>query len=133
MDEIQNIPRWELFLTRLRETKKIIITGSNSKLLSGELATHLMGRHTDFTLFPFSFREYLKYKGLEVVRDILTTKERARLFKELNDYLIFGGFPERFKFGNAMLRIIYSDIITKDIILRHRIKMVEEIKKSQNT
>ncbi|MEM2089149.1 MAG: ATP-binding protein [Thermoproteota archaeon] len=129
LDEVQNIPKWELFATRLRETKKVIITGSSSKLLSGELATHLTGRHIDFTLFPFSFREHLKYRGLEVSKDVLMTKERARLFNELNDYLILGGFPERFKFGSTIPRIIYSDIITKDIILRHRIKMVEEVKK----
>lgn len=129
LDEVQNVPRWELFVTRLRETKKVIITGSNSKLLSGELATHLTGRHVDFTLFPFSFREHLKYKGLEISKDVLTTKEKARLFTELKDYLVFGGFPERFKFGKAILRVIYSDIITKDIVLRHRIKMIEEVKK----
>lgn len=117
----------------MRETKKVIITGSNSKLLSGELATHLTGRHVDFTLFPFSFREYLKYKGLEISKDVLTTKEKARLFTELKDYLVFGWFPERFKFGKAILRVIYSDIITKDIILRHRIKIIEEVKKLQNT
>lgn len=128
LDEIQNVPRWELFLTRLRKTKKVIIMGSNSKLLSGELATYLTGRHIDFTLFPFGFREYLKYKGLEIARDGLTTKERARLFNELNDYLIFGGFPERLKFGNLILRIIYSGIITKDIILRHRVKMWKRLK-----
>ncbi|MEM2821893.1 MAG: AAA family ATPase, partial [Thermoproteota archaeon] len=70
LDEVQNVPRWELFVTRLRETKKVIITGSDSKLLSGELATHLTGRHVDFTLFPFSFREHLKYKGLEISKDV---------------------------------------------------------------
>ena len=55
-DEIQNIQGWEPFVSRLRKTKRIILTGSNSKLLSGELATSLTGRHVDFTLFPFSFK-----------------------------------------------------------------------------
>jgi predicted AAA+ superfamily ATPase len=53
LDEIQNIYGWELFANRPRRTKKVIITGSNSKLLSGELATHLTGRYLDFILYPF--------------------------------------------------------------------------------
>src|SRR3989338_2363915 len=55
LDEVQNVSHWELFANRLRRTKKVIVTGSNSKLLSGELSTHLTGRYVDLTLFPFSF------------------------------------------------------------------------------
>ncbi|MCD6434678.1 MAG: AAA family ATPase, partial [Candidatus Diapherotrites archaeon] len=55
LDEPQNIENWELFANRLRRTKKIIVTGSNSRMLSGELASVLTGRHIAFTLFPFSF------------------------------------------------------------------------------
>jgi len=59
-DEIQNIPMWESFVNRLhREGRKLIITGSNSNLLCAELSTHLTGRHTQTTIFPFSFGEYL--------------------------------------------------------------------------
>src|SRR3989338_1655673 len=65
LDEIQNIPKWELFANRLRRTKKIILTGSNSNLLSGELATHLTGRHLDIQLFPFSFKEFLDFKSFQ--------------------------------------------------------------------
>jgi len=57
LDEIQNIENWELFANRLRRTKKVIVTGSNSKLLAGELATHLTGRYMDILLTPFSFGE----------------------------------------------------------------------------
>jgi hypothetical protein len=53
-DEIKDVPGWELFINRLRRTKRIIITGSNSKLLSRELSTHLTGRYIDYTLFPFT-------------------------------------------------------------------------------
>lgn len=132
LDEIQNIPAWELFVTRLRITKRIIITGSNSKLLSGELSTRLTGRHMDFTLFPFNFREFLRYRGVQFQRDILTTTEMAKLFNELNDYLAFGGFPERFKFGNAAIEQIYTDILTKDVIFRHNIKRRDELRKIAN-
>jgi len=54
LDEPQNVEGWELFANRLRRTKRVIITGSNSKLLSGELVTHLTGRHIDFTLTPLA-------------------------------------------------------------------------------
>ena len=61
-DEIQNLPKWELFANRLqRQGYKLIITGSNSNLLSKELATHLTGRHLLTNIFPFSFKEYLKF------------------------------------------------------------------------
>ncbi len=77
LDEVQNIVGWELFVNRLRRTRKAIITGSNSKLLSGELATHLTGGHVDFTLMSFSFREYLAYNNISL--EAITTKERVKL------------------------------------------------------
>jgi len=123
-DEIQNIKGWELFVSRLRESKRIIVTGSNSKLLSGELSTYLTGRHIDVTLFPFSFKEFLSYKGVEISSTI-TTKERAQLNSLLVEYLQNGGFPEFFKYGSAILDSIYNDIINKDIVQRHKIKHIE--------
>jgi hypothetical protein len=121
LDEIQEVYGWEKFAARLRIDKKVIVTGSNSKLLSGELATSLTGRHIDFTLFPFSFKEYLNYKGL-VSSDTMTTKEKASLNVALGEYLKEGGFPERFVFGSPIIKQIYGDIIMKDIIKRHKIK-----------
>ncbi|RKY95666.1 MAG: hypothetical protein DRQ03_08575 [Candidatus Hydrothermota bacterium] len=117
-DEIQNIPKWELFITRLHRSKRVIITGSNSRLLSGELATHLTGRHIDITLFPFSLREFLKFKGLKY--DIYLTRDVAKIKNHLKDYLIGGGFPEGG--DKEHIRSIYNDIVTKDILLRHNIK-----------
>src|SRR3989344_6205875 len=128
LDEIQNIKNWELFLTRLRRSKKIILTGSNSKLLSGELSTHLTGRYLDETLFPFSFREFLKFKQFKE-NDVYTTKEKATIMRFLQEYLEVGGFPEIYKFGSAMASRIYEDIITKDIILRYKINKKEELKR----
>jgi uncharacterized protein len=122
-DEIQNIPNWELFINRLRRTKKIIITGSNANLLSGELATHLTGRHLETVLYPFSFREYLKMKKVEVGKeDIYSTKKISQIKKHLQKYLEDGGFPETFLFGSAMVSKIYDDVISKDILLHHGVK-----------
>jgi len=128
LDEIQNVNNWELFANRLRRTKKIILTGSNSKLLSGELSTNLTGRYLDKLLFPFSFKEFLKFKGFGENK-YYTTQEKAEIIKLLQEYLEMGGFPEAYKFGKGMISRIYEDILTKDILLRYNITKKEEIKK----
>ncbi|MFH7880469.1 MAG: ATP-binding protein [Candidatus Aenigmatarchaeota archaeon] len=123
LDEPHNIYGWELFANRLRRTKKVIITGSNSKLLSGELATHLTGRHIDFTLFPFSFREFLVYNDVFFQNeDFYSTKKLAIVKNKLNDYLKIGGFPEVYLLGKEILVKIFSDIVEKDILKRLKIK-----------
>ena len=82
-DEIQNIPGWERFVRQqLDQRKQVIISGSNARLLSKELGTHLTGRHIDYELFPFSYPEYLHY----------TKSENTRMAFE--KYLTNGGFPE---------------------------------------
>jgi len=87
LDEVQNIPKWELVANRLaRQGYNLYITGSNAHLLSKELATHLTGRHTVTTIFPFSFEEYLRIKGGEY------TESEYRGC--LEDYSLNGGFPE---------------------------------------
>jgi predicted AAA+ superfamily ATPase len=86
LDEVQNVEKWELFVNRLRRTKKVIITGSNSKLLAGELATRLTGRYVDIKLFPFSFKEFLDLNQIKRA-EVYTTKERAEILKFLNIYL----------------------------------------------
>ncbi len=128
LDEIQNIDNWELFVNRLRRTKKIILTGSNSKLLSGELSTHLTGRYLNKLLFPFSFKELLKLKDFKE-NNVYTTQEKAKIMGLLQEYLELGGFPEAYKFGRGIILRIYEDILTKDILLRHNITKREEIKK----
>jgi len=127
LDEIQNVKKWELFVNRLRRTKKVIITGSNSKLLAGELSTYLTGRYIDITLHPFSFREFLDISRVKKQK-IYTTKEKAQIFKLLDEYLRLGGFPEADKFGKAIIIRIYNDIITKDVLLRYKVKKIEKIK-----
>lgn len=117
LDEPQNVEGWELFANRLRRTKKVIITGSNSQLLSGELATALTGRHVDVFMFPFSFREILGFKP-----NIYRTEDIARVRRELEKYLRGSGFPEYFRFGSRIAVGIYEDVINKDCIRRHEIR-----------
>ncbi|MEW6222730.1 MAG: ATP-binding protein [Candidatus Hadarchaeota archaeon] len=129
LDEIQDVPKWELFANRLRRTKKVVITGSNAKLLSGELATHLTGRYLDFILYPFSFEEFLRVKGGEVGRDATySTKKTAEIKSALRDYMHTGGFPEACKFGKGAINKVYEDIITKDILLRHGVRKERDFK-----
>lgn len=119
LDEIQNIRGWELFVNRLRRTKKVIITGSNSRMLSGELATHLTGRHIDFVLFPFSFREYLMYKGLSFKpQDLYSSKTTGIIKNTLDEYMRTGGFPEVYLLGRDLIVRIYGDILEKDVLKR---------------
>lgn len=123
LDEIQNVEKWELFTNRLRRTKKVIVTGSNSKLLSGELATHLTGRYLDFTLYPFSFEEFLELQDIKPIKeDFYSTKKISEIKGKLRSYISLGGFPEAYKFGKTMLIKTYEDIIQKDILLRYKIK-----------
>ncbi len=130
LDEIQNIVGWELFANRLRRTKKVIVTGSNSRILSGELATHLTGRYIDFTLFPFSFREFLNYNNvsLETLKaHEYSTDTHVTAEKMLKEYIDNGGFPETYKFGKDIIKSIFRDVVTKDVIRRYRIKNVNTV------
>ncbi|MEM5828596.1 MAG: ATP-binding protein [Candidatus Aenigmatarchaeota archaeon] len=123
-DEIQNLKNWELFVNRLhRAGFNVFITGSNAKLLSKELATALTGRHINIEIYPFSFREYLKAKEIEV--NIESTIGQGIIKKELKEYLDVGGFPEILvnkENPKIYLRNLFNDIIEKDIIRRYRIK-----------
>lgn len=119
-DEIQNVPGWERFVSRLISGKKIVLTGSNARLLSKELATLLTGRHIDVTLFPFSFREFLTLNGVRA--NLYATKDTVRVKKYLGEYLEKGGFPLTYKLGKISLLELYKDILERDIIQRYHIK-----------
>ncbi len=127
-DEIQNLPRWELFVNRLqREGYNIVVTGSNSRLLSKELATHLTGRHIPTTVLTFSFKEYLRAKNAEL--DKLTTQENEVL---LLDYMRYGGYPETVMKkldASQYLAILFDSIIYKDIIKRHNLRKGPDIER----
>ncbi|MGB9718731.1 MAG: ATP-binding protein [Thermoproteota archaeon] len=123
LDEVQNLKDWELFVNRLhRGGYNVFITGSNAKLLSSELATHLTGRHVPIEVFPFSFREYLKSKGFK--ESVETTRGISLIKHEFEKYIETGGFPEVVVKGESpktYLRQLYNDIVEKDIIIRHNI------------
>ena len=123
IDEIQNIDEWFLFVNRLLRTgMHILITGSNAKLLSGELATHLTGRHIKTELYPFSFSEYCDFKNISKAHG--TTKERGLLRAIFDQYLQDGGFPELLTEDRKQTYIntLVDSILKKDIEKRYSIK-----------
>jgi uncharacterized protein len=109
MNEVQNIVGWEHFVRRFMEQGlKLYITGSNASLLSRELGTRLTGRYIPIELFPFSFSEFLRFRG-EPVPDPhrLTTVERAGMNAALNAYLQAGGIPDALKYPELPLLAHY--------------------------
>lgn len=123
IDEIQNIDEWYLFVNRLLRTKmQILITGSNAKLLSGELATHLTGRYMETELYPFSFSEYCSFLNKSTDSD--TTKDKGILRSVFDEYLHEGGFPELHSVGRKQMYInsLVKSIINKDIEKRYKVR-----------
>jgi predicted AAA+ superfamily ATPase len=125
IDEIQNIAGWERFIRRIHDDGyKVFLTGSNAKLLSTELGTHLTGRYMKITLYPFSFREVLRFRSVSV--DRITEKKKARILAEFDLYLTGGGFPEYLKYSDSeYLKRTYDDILFRDIIGRFGIREVK--------
>jgi predicted AAA+ superfamily ATPase len=115
-DEIQNFPQWESFINKLhRRGRNLVITGSNSRLLSRELGSALTGRHVSFELLPFSYPEFLSGPSTN-------QQDRGDLFRR---YLTWGGFPE-VVLGDTnpqgYLRTLFDSVVLRDIVTRHRIR-----------
>ena len=122
LDEIQNVEGWHLFVNRmLRKKMHVIITGSNAKLLSGELATHLSGRNKEIPLYPFSFKEFCTMK--EVDTDRRTTKAEAFRRAAFDEYMKQGGFPELLTIGDnkGYVSTLVENILKRDIEQRYKI------------
>ena len=122
LDEIQNVEGWHLFVNRmLRRKMHVIITGSNAKLLSGELATHLSGRNKEISLYPFSFREFCEMKQIDTDRK--TTKAEAFRRAAFDEYLKQGGFPELFTIEDKKpyVSTLVDNILKRDIEQRYKI------------
>src|SRR3989339_1720106 len=127
-DEIQNIPSWERWVNNLFAKKiKVFVTGSNSSLLSSEISTFLTGRNKVIKLYPFSFREFLLSKKIKI--DYQTTDERRAVSQAFNEYFEKGGFPLVIINNDLSLsKQYFEDILNKDIIKRHNIKKIKELK-----
>ena len=125
-DEIQVVPGWEPFVDRLMRMEKceVYITGSSAQMLSREIATQMRGRALSWEMFPFSFREFLDYKGIESDGS-LSTKKRLTVQNAFEEYWETGGFPEVAGL-NRMLRIkthqeYFNAMLFRDLVERHDI------------
>lgn len=129
-DEIQNAQAWPLFVNRLlRQKKHIFVTGSNSKLLSNELMTHLTGRHNAVSLYPFSYSEFCSMEGVDM--NSVTTQAEARRIEYLHKYLNQGGMPELMKEQDKRKYIssLLNTIVRNDIAKRFKIQNVDALHK----
>ncbi|MEA3421768.1 MAG: ATP-binding protein [Acidobacteriota bacterium] len=132
-DEIQEISGWEKFIRRLDSTitNNIFLTGSSSKFLSREIASALRGRTISYELFPFSFKEYLKYRKVNS-EDVYSTRGKNKMITEFKHFLFRGGYPEVFDCEEELaVKILqsYVDIMLyRDIIERYRVSQVYVIK-----
>ena len=130
LDEIQDVDGWYLFVNRLLRTDlHVFVTGSNAKLLSGELATHLTGRYNEIHLYPFSFLEYCQYHRIDVQG--ITTKADAARKRAFMDYIHDGGFPEMQGLHNkrAYVQSLIEAILRKDIQKRFKVRNIESLRK----
>ena len=130
-DEIQNVEGWHIFVNRLlRSGLRVFITGSNAKLLSGELATHLTGRYNEIRLFPFSFAEYCAYHNIDTKS--ITTKADAIRRNAFMQYINDGGFPEVQALNNkrGYMQSLLDAVLQKDIQQRFRIRNVDILRKT---
>lgn len=118
IDEIQETEKWEKWIDRIKDEYRIIITGSNSRLLSSELSTILTGRTLTITLYPFSFKEFLNYANISYdwIKD---PSAKVSVRKKFTEYLQIGGFPKRITEKEDIILIeLYENIVYKDIISR---------------
>lgn len=125
LDEIQNINGWEHFARRLANQKYLVyITGSNAKMLSKDIASTLGARYIEQRVFPYSFREYLRSKGVELSENWMYGSSLGVVERNLKDYFTWGGFPELNMYVNKRhwLNELYEKILLGDILQRNSIR-----------
>ena len=129
LDEVQEVKEWEKWVRTTQELNKarVIVSGSNAKLLGKELSTLLTGRHLDLTVFPLSFREYLAFKNIYLLDKLDLASKEIEIKRLLREYLEFGSFPEVVLRGEKreILLSYFGDILNKDIVRRFRIRKAE--------
>ena len=131
LDEIQEVKEWEKWVRTIHELDKakIIISGSNAKLLSRELSTLLTGRHLDLVIFPLSFKEFLKFKNVDLSKRFEIVNKEIEIKRLLREYIEFGSFPEVVLGGekSQILLNYFEDILNKDIVRRFKIRKSKEL------
>jgi predicted AAA+ superfamily ATPase len=131
LDEINRVNNWEKWVRTFHELQKgkIIVTGSTSELLNGELATLLTGRHLDMEVFPLNFNEFLKFNKIDITDALDVINKRSDIQKLLKDYIEYGGFPEVVLSNNKkeILLAYFDDIVRKDVVERHSVRKISKL------
>ena len=125
LDEIQNIKGWEKFARRLADTGyRVYITGSNAKMLSSEIATTLGGRYLIQEVYPFSFREYLAFRRIDLNSKNAVYKYRNDIIKVYEEYFRDGGLPETLmmKDKRSWISSLFNKIFFGDLVARHQVR-----------
>lgn len=129
LDEVQNLDNWHLWVSKLkRRGANLVITGSNSKMLSAEMATALTGRYVEIGMLPFSLTEYLSFRHINTSPQL--PEDRGLLLAEVDGYLRGGGFPEVATARNMVksyVGTLFDSIILKDVAQRYRIRKTHEL------
>jgi predicted AAA+ superfamily ATPase len=132
LDEIQNLPNWELWVNKMyRRGVNLIVTGSNARLLSREMGTSLTGRYVQIEVFPFSFAEFLSFHKVSLFGESAFTPQKLGIIlSHLNNYLLEGGFPEVVlnpSIGKNYLSSLFDSILLKDIMTRFQIRQSQQL------
>lgn len=127
LDEIQNLPDWDLWVSKLyRRGKNLIITGSNAKMLSSEMATVLTGRYLQIEMLPFSLDETMRWKNISPDRD----EQAAQAITLADDYMRNGGYPETIparSITKSYLSTLFDSILLKDVAQRHKVRNTTDL------
>lgn len=129
LDEPQNLPNWDLWVSKLyRRGYNLVITGSNSNLLSSEMASLLTGRYLSIEILPFSLRETLEYRKSNF--NPALPEDKADFMLQVENYFHYGGYPEIINnrdITESYLKTLFDSIIMKDIVRRYKVRKVEEL------
>lgn len=129
LDEVQNLKGWDVWVGKLkRRGVNLVITGSNAKMLSSEMATVLTGRYVEIEMLPFSMTECMKYRGVDTHPELPEAK--AALMLEAEAYMQIGGFPEITKareIAKSYIGSLFDSIILKDVAQRHKLRKTQEL------
>ena len=129
LDEVQNLDGWDLWVSKLyRQGINLVITGSNAKLLSSEMATALTGRYIQVEMFPFSLEEVFDWNNLTL--QAIEAGTEAQRVSLLDDYLHNGGYPETVesrRITQSYLSTLFDSIVWKDVAKRHNIRNTTDL------
>ena len=127
LDEIQNLPDWDLWVSKLyRRGKNLIITGSNAKMLSSEMSTVLTGRYLQIEMLPFSLEETMSWKNISPDRE----EQTAQAIMVADDYMRNGGYPETIparSITKSYLSTLFDSILLKDVAQRHKVRNTTDL------